>query len=227
MRSCLRAVLAGVLTVALVAAPLPAAASQPLGVVLHAYSSRLSGTAAATGATLFSGDILSTGKDGGLRVRLGEQQLYLLASSSLRLDATGGAPQAQLRAGAAGFASADGATLSIVAADAVIRPAEGKAATGEVKLLSANEILVTSHRGALSVEWHSESITVPEGKAYHLSLNADNGPQEPKGVGTERERRRRVGMVLLGVAIAGGIIAAAVVANTDGRPAAPVSPVVP
>lgn len=223
MHSALRTSVTGLLVVCLAAAPLQAATAQPLGVIYQTSGSQVSGAEAIAGTTIFTGDHLSTAGDGVLHVRLGRQQLYLLASSSVSLDAGNGGPRAHLQAGTAGFSAPAGSSFQMMAAGAVVRPAGERAAAGEVKLLGASEILVTSYHGSLNVAWNGETLAVPEGKAYHLRLEAETQDKGPSAPGAAPPFAANATMMVIGILLIAGTIAGVVASNT-GKPVSPSSP---
>jgi hypothetical protein len=57
---------------------------------------------------------------------------------------------------------------------------------GQVRLLNAKELRITSKRGPLSVTVDGETQIIEEGKAYHMYLHPENG----SGARTLRSRRR-------------------------------------
>ncbi len=101
MRSCL----IGLLISTLVGAPVRAAGTQPLGVVLQADRAHLGAGEAQNGASVFAGDILTTEQTGTLRVRLGAAQLALLPNSSAAMGQAAGATSALLERGTLIFSS--------------------------------------------------------------------------------------------------------------------------
>lgn len=202
MRTLLQAVIISTLAVSLIYAPIAGAAAKAVGVVVHAEAATLGGSAAAGGSTVFSGDRLATRKDGTLRMRVGAGQVYLLAGSAATLQSAGEGFQAALERGTVGFAVAAAQPALVLASGAVVRPAGARAAHGEVTVVGPRELIVSSYRGDVEVAFEGETFLVEAGNSYHVTI-AD--PQGPVGVGDSDARRRRLLVVWLGIAAAGGV----------------------
>lgn len=198
-----RVVFALLTAAALAAAPL-SAAPRAIGVVLHADKARVGSAEALSGATVFSGDTLSTTAEGSLRVRLASAQLYLQPGTSLAMDEAQGWHVANLRQGGVGFSTTGDERVVVRTHDVQIYPASTQPTHAEVAFVRPNELLVTSLKGSLEVMVGSEVHPVAEATAYRVLLEQE--PQEIEGVGKEAARRARVIQTATGLTIAAAII---------------------
>jgi len=183
-----------------------------LGVVVASEAANVGDVAAAVGATVFAGDLLSTRESGGLRLRAGTAQLYLLAESDATLREDSGTLDVTLRRGAVRFSSSQEFPLAVRAANALIRPATTQPTHSQVMLAGPNELVVSNFRGALEVVVGNSVYPVPEGTTYRVMLESQE-PQGPTGAGAPAARRARAMMIFLGAAIAGAAIAFAILHN--------------
>lgn len=226
MRSC-RRVLAFLLAFAILTAP-AAAAPRAVGVVLHAEKARIGSGEALSGATVFSGDTLTTGAEGTLRVRLAAAQVYLQPGSDVAMGEVQGWHVAQLRQGGVGFSTTGDERVVVRTGDVQIYSATAQPTLAEVKLVSANELLVTSIRGPLEVMVGSEVRAVPEAGVYRLLLEPE--PQATQGAGRGRagapsvDRRRILAFILIPAAVAAGITG--IVLYNAREPASPFTPTI-
>ena len=204
MHSLLRTFLIGLLVASLVEAPVLAAPAKGVGVVLQAEHARLGTAGALAGATVFAGDRFATQAGGTLRIRVGAAQIHLLADSAATLNETARGASAALMRGTAAFLSSGNEAIEIHALRARIRPQTPQPTHGEVAVVSANELLVSSYRGPLEVSLESETYFVPEGTSYRVLLEAE--PQGPEGAGKDA-MSAAAKMIIAGAAVAGLIVA--------------------
>ncbi len=188
-----------------------AAATPParaLGQVLQTDGGHLGRATAAVGATIFSGDTLSTEDRGSLHVRMAGAQLYLLGRSSASLQAIDQGAAATLNGGTIIFSAATPQAFELHASTARLRAKANVPTVGQVTLLGPKELLVTCRRGTIEFAVNDESDVIPEGAAYRVlidppeALVPDENPQQPRKSG-----RRRMGFLFL---IFGGVAAATV-----------------
>lgn len=154
-----------------VSSPLASAASvaAPIGVVLFSAGAQISQVDAASGTSLYAGDILSTGASGSLRVRFGKSQVMLGAHSTAKVDRDDTGVAMILQLGTIRF-SAAGDPLSIRALDGVIvRPIQNSAA-GQLLLIGPAEFQIAATKGSLEVEIDGEKRIVAESTAYDVKL---------------------------------------------------------
>jgi hypothetical protein len=220
LRILCRTVLVWLLAVSL--ADLPAlAANRALGFVLAAQSSQIDGVAAISGTNVFAGDTLSTAEDGGIRLQVGPNQIYMPASSATTLANNGDGLTAVLSKGALAFSAPNGAGVTVSAADVLIRPKTLEPTSAEITVLASDELKIASVSGPLTLELDGESYTLTPGHTYRAKIVADNGDQN--GQPHPALRRRRLLFVLF-FATAG---VATALELTRHKPAPPVSPFQP
>jgi hypothetical protein len=95
----------------------------------------------------------------------------------------------------------------LLASGATIRPAGTQATVAQVTWVNANELLLTSTRGALEVSLGEEVKTIEAGSSYRMEMQDDvgQGPQGQQGSGAPPAhpgRRRRALFFLIGGGIA-------------------------
>jgi hypothetical protein len=172
------------------AAPLLAqsgAATPALGLIIKSVAASVGNGAASDGASIYSGDYLSTGDNGSLLVRVGPMSVELQASSALHIYSAPYGAVIELNRGSVIYTTPGGKeNLVIVASDVRVTPDPSLPELGRVTIDNPCEITVYSQRGQASAKVGSESHTVEEGKAYrvraeskisyreYLSPDADN-----------------------------------------------------
>jgi hypothetical protein len=164
--------------------PAFAANARPLGVVLTADHARLDNASATIGADVFSGDALVTDRGGSMRVTMGPSQVYLLSASAATLEPDANRVQTRVNIGTVGFSTSSPEQLEIQTPLGMIRGADNKPIFGQVSVLSAWKMRITSYEGTLAVTDHTgvEKLILA-GETYDATLagaSADNPP--PKGV---------------------------------------------
>jgi hypothetical protein len=213
VRTLFRTSLILVLGAALVGIPAEAIpgnpASAPLGVVLQAERARAGVDITSEGATIYEGDRLETMEDGNLRARLGGSQMYLRPGTSTEVHGLSNGFSASLLHGTVVASSPEGQTFRLLASGATIRPAGTQATVAQVTWVNANELLLTSTRGAIEVSLGDDVKTIEAGSSYRMEMQDDvgQGPQGQQGSGrgpAHTGRRRRALFFLIGGAIAAG-----------------------
>ncbi|HEY1471176.1 MAG TPA: hypothetical protein VGF61_19195 [Candidatus Acidoferrum sp.] len=181
----LRAILAAALSVTLASAPLMGAPTATvLGTVVTAERAHVDDGIASVGTTVFGGDRLSTEDQGSVQIRAGAARLLLLSASSAMVNDSEGAPSAKLLAGTATFSTGNAHAFTLYASKAAVRAQSDAPTIGQVRLLNAKELLITSKRGPLSVTVDGETQIIEDGKAYHVYLDPDMAAaQGPAGAG--------------------------------------------
>jgi hypothetical protein len=181
----LRAIFAAALSVTLATAPLMGApTASVLGTVVTAERAHVDDGIASIGTTVFAGDKLSTEDQGSVQIRAGAARLLLLGASSAMVNDSEGTPSAKLLLGTATFSTGNARAFTLYASKAAIRAQSDAPTIGQVRLLNAKELLVTSKRGPLSVTVDGETQTIEDGKAYHVYLDPDmTAAQGPAGAG--------------------------------------------
>jgi hypothetical protein len=151
---------------------------KPLGMVVVATNAHLDSADAAMGANVYAGDALETSAGGTLRMKVGTGQLYLLSESAAQLVPGEATAHAKLVRGTMGFSAAASDGIVIETPVGIVRAADGQRVFGQVTLMSAREMVVTSYTGALVVEREGEEHVIAEGKTFEVSLPADPAPQK-------------------------------------------------
>src|ERR1700735_1706340 len=183
-RSCVIAILiAGLLNV-----PAFAANEAPLGLVTQAQNAQIGNTKVEIGTTIFPGDVLATEVGGTLRLKFGASQLYLLSASSASLaqTATANAVHAVVSRGTVGFSSNGKDQIELEIPQGILHAANGVPAYGQVTIVSPLEVVISSYRGTLVLDYNGESRAIPEGKSYRVTLDLEPTaqPQTPAGAGS-------------------------------------------
>jgi hypothetical protein len=166
----------------LLSLPAMAASEKPLGVVLTAEHARLDNASAAIGADIFSGDALVTDEGGSMRITIGSSQVYLLSASSATLEPDENRVQARISMGVMGFSTPAPAQLEIQTPLGMIRGANAQPIFGQVSVLSARKILVSSFKGVLAfTATNGEQKLIQQGETYEADLDPDGQEPPPQG----------------------------------------------
>ena len=190
-----RSFLAVTLAISFLPGVLPAATSpaRALGQVLQADRGHVGSASAAIGATIFSGDTLSTEERGSLHARTTGAQLYLLAQSATTLRATDQGAAATLTGGTIIFSTATPQAFELHASTARLRAKANVPTIAQVTLLGPKELLVTCRRGTIEFAVNDESDVIPEGASYRVLIDpptamvASENPQQPPRSGRQRK----------------------------------------
>lgn len=180
-----RALAAAFLSLTLLISPLWAAPSAAFGTLVFANRARVGNANASAGATVFSGDRLSTDEVGSVQIRAGAARLLLEKSSTATLSQDEASPAATLTAGTATFSTANSKAFVLHVASAVIRPNTDQPTIGKVTVLNPRELVVKSVRGSLQIAVEDDVREIPEGEAYRVVLDPNADPQGPRGAGTK------------------------------------------
>src|SRR5258708_6499025 len=182
-----KSLLALLVSFSLLATPVWATPSSSLGTVVYADRAHVGAAQASVGATLYSGDRLSTDLSGSVQVRAGAARLLLSSASSATFSQDDASPAATLAVGSATFSTANSNAFALHVASAVIRPNSNQPTIGQVTVLNPKELIVKSTRGSLSIAVEDDVREIPEGAAYRIVLDptAAADPQGPRGAGTK------------------------------------------
>ena len=180
-----RALIAAFLSLTLLISPPWAAASTAFGTLVFANRARVGNTNASVGATVFSGDRLSTDEIGSVQIRAGAARLLLASASAATLSQEEVSPAATLTAGTATFSTANSKAFVLHVASAIIRPNTDQPTIGKVTVLNPKELVVKSVRGSLQIAVEDDVREIPEGEAYRIVLDPNADPQGPRGAGTK------------------------------------------
>jgi hypothetical protein len=187
------------LVTSLLDVPAFAAAEKPLGMVIQAQEAEMDNTKLEVGTSIYRGDTVATDTGGGLRLKLGGSQLYLLADSTATLAQNATAIHAVVARGTVGFSSNGTDNIELEIPQGILRAADGLPAYGQVTILSAQEVVISAYRGALVLDNDGELHTIPTGKNYRVTMEFDQADQQvaPASAGGDnpiiqpRKRRRR------------------------------------
>lgn len=180
-----RAFAAILLSLTLLISPLCATPSATLGTVVFVNRARVGNANSSVGATVFSGDSLSTDQVGSIQIRAGAARLLLASASTATLSRDEATPAATLTAGTATFSTANSKAFILHVASAVIRPNSDQPTVGKVTILNPKELVVKSVRGSLQIAVEDDVREIPEGEAYRVVLDPNADPQGPRGAGTK------------------------------------------
>jgi hypothetical protein len=140
-----------------------------LGIVVSADGGSVGGSGVTEGATVYSGDYLSTNDNGTLLVRIGALSLQLEGSSAAHVYGAPYGAVVELNRGAVRYTTpGKQQNLIIVASDVRVTPALATPDFGRVSLDNPCNLTVYSQRGTANAQVGSESHFVEEGKAYRI-----------------------------------------------------------
>jgi hypothetical protein len=169
----------------LLTTPVWAAPSSSLGIVVYADRAHVGAAQASVGATVFTGDRLSTEQTGSVQVRAGAARLLLSNASMATFSQDDASPSATLTRGSATFSTASANAFALHVGSAVIRPNTDQPTIGQVTVLTPKELVVRSTRGSLRIAVEDDVREIPEGAAYRVVLDPNADPQGPRGAGTK------------------------------------------
>ena len=181
-----RAFVASFLSLTLLISPLWASPSAVFGTVVFVNRAHVGNASASVGATVFSGDRLTTEEVGSVQIRAGAGRLLLASASSATLSQDETSPAATLAAGTATFSTANSKAFVLHVASAIIRPNTDRPTIGKVTVMNSKELIVKSVRGSLQIAVEDDVREIPEGAAYRVVLDPNAAdPQGPRGAGTK------------------------------------------
>lgn len=180
-----KSVLALLVSISLLSTPVWAAPSSSLGVIVYADRAHVGAAQASVGATIFTGDRLTTEQSGSMQVRTGAARLLLASGSIATFAEDSATPAATLTLGTATFSTANSNAFVLHAGSAVIRPNSNQPTIGNVTILAPKELIVRSTRGSLTITVDDDVREIPEGAAYRVVLDPNAQPQGPQGAGTK------------------------------------------
>ena len=229
MRSMARLCLVVLLVTSLLDIPAFAAAEKPLGMVIQAQEALLDNAKLQVGTSIYGGDTVVTDAGGGLRLKLGGSQLYLLADSAATLSQNATVVHAVVARGTVGFSSNGADNVELEIPEGILRAADGQPAYGQVTILSAQEVVISAYRGALVLDNDGEIHTIPAGKNYRVTMEWEQPDQQAPAASTggdnpiiqpQKRRRRKLAFYL----IFAGAMAGISVAIWDHLDVSPYSP---
>ncbi len=181
-----KSILALLVSFSLLSTPVWAASSSSLGIVVYADRAHVGAAQASVGATVFSGDRLSTEMTGSVQVRAGSARLLLSSSSIATLSQDEANPAATLTHGSATFSTSNSKAFALHVGSAVIRPTTDQPTIGQITVLTPKELIVKSNRGSLTIAVEDDVREIPEGVGYRIVLDPNApDPQGPRGAGSK------------------------------------------
>ena len=217
MRSTARLCLVVLLVTSLLDIPAFAANEKPLGMVIQAQEAQLDNAKLTVGTTVYPGDTLVTDAGGGVRLKFGGSQMYLLADSAATLAQNTAVVHAAVARGTVGFSSNGTDNIELEIPQGILRAADGQPAYGQVTILSPLEVVISAYRGALVLDNDGELHTIPAGKNYRVTMELENARQSDQAPSAstvadntviparDRHRRRRLAFYLIFVGVTAGI----------------------
>jgi hypothetical protein len=158
------------------------------------------------GTTVYPGDTVETGTGGTLRLKLGANQLYLLASSAATLAQSSAIVRAVVDHGTVGFSSNGADKIELEIPEGILRAADGAPAYGQVTITSPLEVVISAYRGTLMLDNDGELHTIPAGKSYRVTMELEPAAVAPAALPGQadntapvppRRRRRRLAFYLI------------------------------
>ena len=144
-------------------------ANPSLGLVAKSVSGHIGDAAAPEGATVYSGDYLSTEDAGSMLVRVGPLSLELQGSSAVHIYRAPYGAVVELNHGTVVYTTPGGhENIVIVASDVRVTPVLSLADLGRVSMDNPCDITVYSQRGQVNVQVGSESHLIEEAKTYRI-----------------------------------------------------------
>lgn len=210
MRRLFTTVFAAMLSVVLFHAPAmasPASSpSAPLGVVLASENAHVGAGVTASGATIYDGDHLQTYENSTLRVKLGSGQIVLRQNSMADVHSFPNGFSANLNAGSVVVSSPEGQTFQLLAEGATIRPANAQATTGQITMISPNEMVLTATRGTLEVTMGDEVKTLEAGNSYRMEVESEDPPAMPPQTTKPTARNHFLWIAIPAVGVVTGVV---------------------
>jgi hypothetical protein len=185
----------------LFAAP-AASVPAPTGVILQADHAMLGTDIATNGTSVFDGDRLATDNAGSLRLRFGSSQAFLTPLSTAIIHPAAQGFAADLTSGTIVVASAQGEPFHVLADGASVVPASGQPTVGQVTMINANELVLTSRKGALEVAIEGQMKTIPEGSSYRMVIQPPDPATPPQTASAGRNNILWI-LIIGGVAVTG------------------------
>jgi hypothetical protein len=197
------------------AAGLSFASPETLGIVIQARGANLGNAAVSPGASLYSGDRLSTDAHGALTFRAGTSTIYLAKATLVMVQEAASkstdarrSVRAELNAGTIAFSIQPAAPVEISAIGASICALADTAALGQVSVLSRNTFEIHARRGSFKISYLDDSETIPQGKSYRVELDAPEDASDVK-IKTRplpARKRKRIALYAVGGAGTAGAI---------------------
>lgn len=152
-----------------------------IGSATGAKSAKVRGAELAAGTTIFSGDTIEVGANGGAWISIaGGGVVHVAENSQVRLSQVSDAVQLELQRGGFSFRIQDKPLVGRLA-DATIRSADGSPAVGLVAMLSPTLAIVAAEKGELLVSAARTPRTVRLRERENVTLTLAPDPQDTTG----------------------------------------------
>lgn len=141
--------------------------AQPVAIVIAATEATVRGASLSSGSTVFSDELLVVGGRGYLSLQARRTQIHAGPTSTLRLLASTGKLQLELRGGTVDYSlhgPADPASIRVGDVQLVPIQAEG-VATGQVRVLSNCATFVRVSKGSMRVSSENEEFVLQDGQS--------------------------------------------------------------
>jgi hypothetical protein len=202
-----------VLVMGMVDLPGFAANEKPLGLVLQAQEAHMDNAKLAVGTTVYPGDTVATDTGGTLRLKLGTNQIYLLAWSAATLAQDAAIVHAVVNHGTVGFSSNGTDKIELEIPEGILHAADGLPAYGQVTIMSPLEVVISAYRGTLVLDNEGELHTIPAGKSYRVTMELEPAALAPAAQDTQSDnaqtvkprRRKRLAFYLIFTGALAGI----------------------
>ena len=140
-----------------------------LGLIAKTAGGKVGNAAASDGASIYSGDVLSTDDNGSMLVRIGPLSLDLQKSTEVHIYRAPYGAVVELNRGTVLFTTpGNSQNMVIVANDVRVTPALNSADLGSVTIDDPCNVTVHSQQGEANVQVGSENRAVEQGKAYRV-----------------------------------------------------------
>jgi hypothetical protein len=148
-------------------------AARSVGHVVQATAATVDQTALVVGTTLYNGDTVTTNVDGSMRASIRSSQVSMPAVSSATLEECTDELHVLVNAGTVSFTAESADRMELIIAQGIVRPADGQSASGQISIVGPREAVVSALRGSLTLDDDGTRHTIPEGKAYRITMGGD------------------------------------------------------
>jgi len=138
------------------------------GVVLEADRTQMGNSQITAGASVFSGDVLSTDSEGHAQVRIGQTRFQLLPDTEAAFLSTERGPVAELRRGSLIVSDNASESFRVYASDVLVVPTSDRPILGQITIESPCEVKITSEKGRLASTVGRETKTIEEAHSYSV-----------------------------------------------------------
>lgn len=184
------------------------AASSPMGTVVSGLDASVAGTKAATGSTLYSGDLLSVQPKGNAAVLLtGGSRFRMEGGSQARLSRDGSTIALKLVRGKIEFTSSGNSPVEGQVADVTFRPENpSKTSVGFMTVDASNHTVLYANKG----DWIITTANAGHSMILHpgthiegvISAVQDQNPNTVQGQ-QNKKKKKKWGVFWIGTAIVG------------------------